>query len=351
MNSPALKTITFASVTVAVFVFFYVLVVGRELIIPFVFAVFLWYLINALYVLFTKLKVRGWSPPKALAMTLAILTILVVLGFVANLIRDNVQAVITAAPRYQANLERVVEQFAALAGTEGASNIEEFFAQVDFGAWLVRIANSLAGFLGSASLVFAYLFFLFIEQQYFRPKLDNLFADTKNRESTRKLLARIEADIRTYIGVKTLVSILTALVSYAIMKSVGLDFAEFWAFLIFLFNYIPNIGSLVATVLPSVLALVQFETWIPFAVIAGGVTAVQLTVGNFIEPRLMGQRLNLSPLIIILSLVLWGSLWGIPGLFLCVPLTAVTLIILSNFPSTRPLAVLLSQTGQVRPVQ
>jgi predicted PurR-regulated permease PerM len=132
------------------------------------------------------------------------------------------------------------------------------------------------------------------------------------------------------------------------MYFVGLDFAIFWAFLIFLLNFIPNIGSLIATLFPSALALIQFEnTFAPFLVILIGVGAIQLLVGNLIEPRMMGSSLNISSLAVILSLSLWGTIWGITGMVLCVPITVIMMIIFAQFPTTRPVAILLSENGQL----
>lgn len=129
---------------------------------------------------------------------------------------------------------------------------------------------------------------------------------------------------------------------------VGLDFATFWGMLIFFFNYIPTIGSILATAFPSVLALIQFDSPLPIIAVIGGITATQMMIGGFLEPRLLGSSLNLGPLVILLSLGLWGSLWGIPGMFLCVPITVIAVIILSHFPQTRTIAILLSGDGNVQ---
>ena len=174
-----------------------------------------------------------------------------------------------------------------------------------------------------------------------------LFPDPQRRREIDRILTRIGSDTRAYISLKTLVSIMTADFSYVVMRIVGLDYAEFWAILIFVFNFIPNLGSLIATLLPSLLALVQFDHLRPFFIVAGGVTAIQLFVANVIEPRIMAGSLNMSPLVIILSLVLWGTLWGVPGMFLCVPLMAILMIVFSHFKQTRPLAILMSEDGQV----
>jgi AI-2 transport protein TqsA len=148
---------------------------------------------------------------------------------------------------------------------------------------------------------------------------------------------------------KTFVSAVVAIASWIIIRLIGIDFAEFWAVLIFIFNFIPYVGSFVAVLLPVLLTLVQFGAPGPFLVALVGLTGVQMVVGNFVEPRLMGNSLNLSPIVILLSLAAWSALWGVVGAFLCVPITVVMLIVFSEFEATRPLAILLSQDGRIRP--
>ena len=161
-------------------------------------------------------------------------------------------------------------------------------------------------------------------------------------------MRRIDRDIHTYLGVKTAVSFTSAVLAYILMRIVGLDFAEFWALLIFILHFIPTIGVIVATLLPTLLAAVQFDDLGQFLILGIGITAIAQLMGNVVEPNVMGESLNLSPLTVIIALIIWGSLWGIVGAFLCVPLTVILVIVLSNFDSTRWVSILLSKTGEVR---
>lgn len=124
-------------------------------------------------------------------------------------------------------------------------------------------------------------------------------------------------------------------------------FAFFWAFLIFLLNFIPNIGSLIATLFPALIAGLQFGDLEQPLLVLVSVGAIQLLVGNFLEPRLMGDSLNISSLVVILGLAFGGDLWGIVGMFLSVPIMVMIVIILSQFQSTRGVAILLSDKGDV----
>jgi predicted PurR-regulated permease PerM len=134
------------------------------------------------------------------------------------------------------------------------------------------------------------------------------------------------------------------------MRAFGVDFALFWAVVIGLFNYIPYVGSFVGVFFPVVLSLGQFGSlWLTLA-LCGALTAAQIAVGNFLDPWLVGRRVNLSPLVVIVSLVFWVSLWGLPGAILAVPLTSAVAIICAAFPASRPIAVLLSAGTDLDPV-
>ncbi len=115
----------------------------------------------------------------------------------------------------------------------------------------------------------------------------------------------------------------------------------------FLLNYIPYIGPLIAVVTLLIVASIQVTQLVPFIFLGILLTAIQIILGNFVEPKWLGVRLNLSPLVILLSLAFWGSIWGFIGLFLSVPIMVILTIILGKFPKTRPIAVMLSATGEV----
>jgi predicted PurR-regulated permease PerM len=134
-------------------------------------------------------------------------------------------------------------------------------------------------------------------------------------------------------------------VSYIGMTALGLDNALFWALVIFILNYIPIVGGLAAVALPVMFALVQFESLGRVGILAGILFGAQFVIGNTIQPKMMGDSMNLSALVVILALSVWGALWGGVGAFLSAPLTVIIMIILAQFPTTRWIAVLLSADG------
>jgi AI-2 transport protein TqsA len=321
----------------------YVLVTGSDLLIPLAISIMIWYLINALSRMFeVRLKVPGW-----LALTLSISVLVVGLGLIVEMISGNIAAVRTAAPSYQANIEKLVAQAVELAGLKEMPTIGHVIDQIDVRALIGGVASATAKVAGNAGLIIIYVIFLLAEQRTFRRKIEALFPDGDRQKEVQDILSDIRDRTLKYVSVKTSLSLLTAIVSYVVLAVVGVDLAIFWAFLIFLLAYIPTIGSLLGVVFPAILAVVQFGSLGPFLVVTIGLGAAQFLIGNVLEPRMMGKSLNLSSLVVIISLAVWGSIWGVTGMFLCVPITVIMMIILAEFQQTRPVAILLSADGRV----
>jgi len=336
-----------AMAMIIVFLTFFLLHLGQALLLPLVIAGAIAYLISILAHAITTPTFKGFSVPKSVAMLLAIVTILVSLFYLVQLITLNIQSVIKVAPEYQKNLEALFIKTYGIFSSNEVPNIREFLNQLDFSGYLQSFGATVRSLVGSMGIITVYLIFLLLEQRTFGDKIKAIVRDPKRQEDAFELIDKMRSDIRSYVGIKVLTSTATGLISYVVLKVVGVDFASFWAVLIFLLNFIPTIGSIIATLFPSLLTLVQFDTLGPFIVTVSVLTAVQFCIGSLIEPRLLGNRLNLSPIVILLSLGLWGSIWGIPGMFLCVPITVIIMIVCSYFPATRPIAILLSGNGTV----
>lgn len=342
------RTLTSAAGLILVWIVGNLLIAGRGLLIPLIIAIFIWNLLNTLHNHMQRLPVIGHRMPQWLSM---VVSLLVVAGFVTiliNIISDNVNEVIIASPRYQDNLMRIFNSIDHHYHIKGLANVDGFLKNISVQGIFVNIYGVFTTLTGSAVLIALYVVFLFVEQHYFKQKVVALFPQTEHRQLVDSITSHIVKDTQTYLGLKTLLSLITAFASWIIMKWVGLDFAEFWALLIFFLSYIPNIGAIVATAFPALLALVQFPTWIPFAIITSGIILVQFLIGNFVEPRFLSKSLNLSPLVILIALALWGAVWGILGMFLSVPITVMMMIVFAHFEGTRPIAILLSQDGYVK---
>ena len=329
-----------------VVLFFGILYVGKQLLIPFVLAVFIWYLINSLTAAYQRVPLGRLRMPPSLSFILALSTIFLILGILAQLISDNIANVIKLAPLYQQNLIQTADKIFSAFGIRNPPSLREMIGNLNLGRILSTFARALTSMAGNTGIIMVYVIFLFLEQKSFRSKLLALVRDDDDRQQVEDIIQRIDDDTKLYVGIKTFTSALTGLLGYVVMRIAGLDFAEFWAIMIFVLNFIPTIGSILATFFPAILALVQFDSLVPFFLTAGGLAAIQVLIGSMLDPRLMGNKLNLSPLAIVLSLTLWGSIWVVSGMILCVPIMVIAMIVFSHFDTTRPIAVALSRDGK-----
>ena len=342
------RTITYAAGLIVVWIIGYVMIAGRGLLIPIIMALFVWNLLNTIHNAIQKIPVIGARLPAWLCKILSLFVVVGMLLVLIDIITNNVNDVIAASSRYQDNLMHIFNNIDQHYRIKALASFDGFLKDLSVQGILVNIYGVFTTITSSAVLIALYVVFLFVEQHFFKQKLNALFPQKGHRELVDSILSHIVKDTQTYLGLKTLLSLITATASWVIMKSVHLDFAEFWALLIFFLNYIPNLGAIVATAFPALLALIQFESWIPFAVVTSGIVMVQFVVGSVLEPRFLSKSLNLSPLVILFALALWGAIWGVLGMFLSVPITVMMLIVFAHFEATRPIAILLSQDGYVK---
>ncbi len=341
------RIITFAAGLVLVWIIGSLLIAGRGILIPIVIAIFLWHLLNTINSGVQKIPLLGPRLPGWLSMILSLLVVVISMDMLINIIGNNVNEVIAASPRYQENMLTIFNHLDQRFHIKGFIDFNYIIKNLSIQNMVVNIYGVFTTITSSAVLIALYVIFLFVEQHYFVQKMDVLFQKEEHQKLVNNIISHITKDTQTYLGIKTILSLLTSIASWFIMNWVGLDFAAFWALLIFFLNYIPNIGAIVATAFPAALAVIQFQSWVPFLEVTSGIVAVQFVVGNFLEPRLLGKSLNLSPLVILVALGLWGSIWGILGMFLSVPITVMMMIIFAHFDGTRPIAVLLSQDGYI----
>ena len=325
---------------------FYILSIGENFFVPLVMAVIAVYLVDIVGRVIRRFRLAGRMLPNVFSLILAF-GIIFGFGFVLiEIVAQNALHVAAAAPKYQVRLQQLETEIFARVGIEEPPELRELLTVIDFKLLFTSVAKAVAGLLENISLVVIYGLFIMLERRFVPVKVQALFPDADRRKNAIRIIRRIDHDIHTYLGVKTAVSFASAVLAYFLMRIIGLDFAEFWALLLFILHFIPTIGIVVAIVLPTLMAAVQFDNLGPCLVIGTGITAIAQLMGNIVEPNVMGETLNLSPLTVIIALIVWGSLWGIVGAFLCVPLTVILVIILSNFRSTRWVSILLSKTGE-----
>ncbi|QFT30916.1 AI-2E family transporter [Roseibium porphyridii] len=344
MRSPLL------SVTLSVFLVLmigWLLVVGRSLVLPFVIALIVWYMINSLSHVFQLIPIGRWRLPGFVTFTLSLLSIFAVSTFVLDIVTVNLTQLAQDAPTYQRRLEELFDQASSLFHLNDPIELKDLLPESVVPRMVTAGASLVTTIAGSASLVFIYVLFLVLEQSTFDRKFERLFSDPEKAQAAFAIRAEINRSIMHYFSIKTAVSVATGVLTSLVLLAIGLPYAALFGFIAFLLNYIPTIGSLIGVIFPSLLAVVYYDTLAPFFAIATGLGLIQFAVGNLVEPKLMGSNLNLSGLVIMLSLAFWGAIWGVVGMVLCVPLTVMIVIVCARFEASRPIAVLLSETGEV----
>src|SRR6516165_546403 len=213
--------------------------------------------------------------------------------------------------------------------------------------WLVRFAQGIAARLnalfGFALLVFAFTILALLEVDHFDRRVRKLESQQPGLKLSHAA-ERIAGQFRTYMLIRTLASVLTGVVTFCFALIVGLDLALAWGVISFVLNYIPFLGPLVAVVLMTLFAAAQFETWQMAAIVLAGTTAIQFTIGSYLEPLLAGASLAISPFLVLFAVFFWTLIWGIPGAFIGVPLTIALLTICGQYASARWLPALLSDS-------
>lgn len=354
---------TFYGLAIAVLIGF-IAYIGRGVLIPLVVAGFLCFLIFTLKENIRRAPVVGKYFPNWLSYMFAFVLIGFGIMLFVEIIKSNVESLLETWPSYEARLRSLIQEGLAFVRTldflpqELVGSVEQLQqAAVDvIRPLLSQAAGSLRALTSNFVTfitVFLYLVFMLIERGRFFRKINFLGSSDRERQAINETISDIGVMVRQYITVKTVTNLITAIVSFVIMSLIGIQFAGFWALLIFVLNYIPIFGAASAITLPVLLALVQPDGGgLRMALIAlVSLVGFEQVMSNGIEPRIVGRSLNLSPLVILFSLGVWGSIWGFAGLLLSVPITVTVMIVLSQFKSTRPVAVMLSDNGQIAEIK
>jgi AI-2 transport protein TqsA len=325
-----------------------VLYYTRSIILPFALAVFISYVLNPLITFFEKRKI-----PVAIAILLSIIITFLILNLVGVLIYGSIKSFAADFPKYEARVDQIYHSVlrfldipqAPIAGEEQEGDRFGIMADIQnlsVSGIILKTLGSIMNFLSNTALVLLFLLFILVGRKQLTHKIELAF---KHEMSSRisSIITNINKEIQKYLVAKTLISFITGALAAIVLFLFGVEFALVWGLLTFLLNFIPTIGSFAAVLLPLGVAFFQFSDhlimlfWLALILIA-----IQSTIGNVVDPRVVGKSLNLSPLVVLFSLIFWGWLWGIIGMFLAVPLAVIAKIIFENIDSLRFLSVLMS---------
>ena len=279
------------------------------------------------------------------ASLLAVILIATVLISVSVLILSQANTVVFTVMQYADPAQKALATLFSWMGADVEQAVLNWLKGVQIGPWLAAMAGQAGNIASGAVLVTLFVGFLFLERLWFRPKLVSLMGDAESALWVERIISSIVHRVNRYLIVKTVVSLVTGALVYLVMSAFGLELAMAMGVLTFVLNFIPNIGSILATIAVGLVAYVQTGDAVSGIAVLTIVVAIQFVVGQVLDPLFLGRTLRLSSFGIIASLAFWAAVWGIPGMFLAVPIMVSIMIVCSHIPRLRPVAVLLSREG------
>lgn len=305
------------------------LVYTKSLMIPLVISIFL-YTILAQMTLYMKQK---FSFPSWLAMTISILLCLAAFVGVVLFTANSVGTFLKGAEVYRQNLIATINDIALRLQQHGITLdqnfIETYLRELPLFNWLKNFGDKVFNIVSDATLVILFMTFF-------------LFGSKKTPPITNPAIKEMLANVSVYLSVKLMASLATGLVAAAILFGFQVKLAALFALFMFLLNFIPSVGSIIAVLLPAPVLFLQFGLGPQFFIVIGLLSATEFTIGNLLEPRFLGEGMDLHPAAVVASLIFWALVWGVPGAFLSVPITASIKIVLSKIKHTRPVAEFLA---------
>ncbi|AEJ61077.1 protein of unknown function UPF0118 [Spirochaeta thermophila DSM 6578] len=317
-----------------------VLHITQQVVLPLVIAALLSFILAPLVVRMHRARI-----PYFLGITVVMLLLVLIIAGLGTLLSSSLYSLIREYPRYQTRFiglyNTLVDRFHL---REWLFNDLSWVRTI--GSYLVGLSGRLVELVSYTVLVLLFLLFLLLEWRHLPRKMLRALRRGLTARIAR-ILEHISEQISRYLAVKFLISLATGLLVWAAYSLIGLDFAFIWGLLAFLFNFIPNIGSAVVWGLSSLFAVIQFyPDWQHPLLVSGSMILIQMVMGNLLEPKLAGEQLNLSPVVVLFSLLFWGWLWGVAGMFIAVPLTVIVKIVCENIPQLKAVSILMGTASR-----
>lgn len=330
-----------SSAVILVFLAGLVLRLAKPVFFPFFLAIFFYFVLSPVLDILVRLKI-----PRPLAVSLIIITAFLLLYLLGVLFYTSGRAFAESLPNYAQRMNSVFSSIAERfhltkfnwdpwlwSKTLDASKVAAFF---------LRSMNQFFSFFSTFVLIFVFLVFMLSGRGKLKGKVERSFSHQRALK-INQIIDKIDRQVQKYLIIKTGIGFLSGTVTMVVLLAFGVDFAVLFGFLTFLLNFIPSLGSITSMGLASIIAAFQFGSIFPALWMLLVLVGLDAVIANVLEPKLMGQGLGLSPLVVLFSLFFWGWLWGIPGMVLAVPLMAVIKIVCANVPALIPVAELMSK--------
>lgn len=292
--------------------------------------------------------------PRNLAVIIVIAVVFGVIFLIVLFIQSSIAAFIAEYPKYASRFSVLNNELVRFVQNKTGFSYN-FFKEINWAGTILKylgsFSSSLVSFASSGLLIMIFLIFMLLENPLAPKKLILAF---KNNHGTKisGVFNRITGQVVKYLNLKFIISTGTGLLVWISLSIIGLDFAPMWGVFAFLLNFIPSVGSTIVMIITILMGFIQFypEPGRIVAVIISMV-GIQMIIGNFIDPRLQASRLDLSPIVILFSLIFWGWIWGIVGMFLAVPLTVIIQIVCQNISFLYPVSILIGSGRKIENIE
>lgn len=335
------KVTTASLILIVIFIVGVVLRLAKPVLFPFFLAIFLSFILYPALDFLTKIKI-----PRVISIIFILLFTFFILYLLGSLFYSTAKTFAVGFPKYGEKMSSILTSlFERLNLPQLKIETYDWAGELDLDRIGKILGSSLGpffSFMSNLFLVLIFLVFILAGRGRVKQKIQK-YLDKQRAEKANIIINNIDRQVQRYLVIKTIVSFFTGLFALIVLIFFGVDFAIIFGFLTFLLNYIPNIGSFIATALPFTIAIFQFETLWPAFWILVILTTIQLIMANVVEPRLMGHGLGLSPLVVLFFLFFWGWLWGLPGMILAVPIAAIIKIVFNNIPGMQFVAAFMSK--------
>lgn len=355
-NDDRFRGFNFARVNLFLLGFIALILAGAALklttpvVLPFVIAVLLTFVLEPLIILLEKIKI-----PRAFGAIVIVLFLGVVVYFVGFVLYSSLRTIVSLYPKYEQRFSEIYYRIAHLLQIpydEQLTLFQNLWGQLDLRVrvqvFALSFSESFFTFLGNTVMVILFVVFLLLELGHFRERVELAFAG-KISDRIQRITSGTITQVARYLTVKFMISLATGIIVSLLLSLIGMDFPIVWGVISFIMNFIPHIGSIASGAGVALFALVQF--WpAPGPIVASALVmvVVNFLLGNFVEPKLQGDNLGLSPFVIVVSLLAWGWLWGFAGLVLAIPMTVIVKIICENIPILEPVSILLGSYKAAR---
>ncbi len=334
------KVLKFTAIFFSIIAGIFILKTLRGIFIPLIIAVFLSYLFAPAVEFFAKIKI-----PRILSLFILLAIIFLIGTFVAQILVKNAKEFIAFWPTMESQIITNIGNFLKNYVKIDTKTLTSILRNTRVTEFLQSAFSFSLSFAGKSLLTLLILVFIYLTYHNY-PRLIKKAFRQKRVSEIFKVLRNINFQIINYVFIKTLISMGTGFLTGITCWLLGIKFAVLWGFLAFMLNFIPYIGSLAAVVFPIILSLLQFpHSYIPL-IAAISLIVIQIFMGSYLDPEMMGNRFNLSPILIIVSLFFWSYVWGIIGAFIAIPITAIVKIVLMNIETMKPIAILMSKKAK-----